>query len=80
MIGPASSWYTVARPIDMANDIVSPLVAAALDYAAAGIPVLPVHTSLADGRCSCRDPDCQSVGKHPRVRRGVHAATTDPAV
>jgi hypothetical protein len=61
-------------------DTVSSMVAAALDYAAAGIAVLPIHTPLADGRCSCRDLGCQSVGKHPRVWRGVHATTTDPAV
>jgi hypothetical protein len=64
----------------MAADTVAPLLAAALDYATAGIPVLPVHTPLADGRCSCRDPGCGSVGKHPRLWRGVHAASTDPAL
>jgi hypothetical protein len=48
---------------------------AARRYARGGIPVLPLHTPQ-DGRCSC-GKDCGSAGKHPRVRRGVHAATTD---
>jgi hypothetical protein len=54
------------------------LLHAALGYACAGIPVLPIHTPAADGGCSCREPECASPGKHPRVRRGVHASTTDP--
>lgn len=56
------------------------LSSAALGYARAGIPVLPFHTPTADGGCSCPDLECASPGKHPRVRRGVHAATTDPDV
>lgn len=28
--------------------------------------------------CSCGDLDCKSIGKHPRVARGFHQATTDP--
>jgi hypothetical protein len=68
------------------------LRAAALGYAARGIPVLPLHTPLlrpVPGRdeavvavaCSCADPACDRPGKHPRSRlvaRGVANATTDP--
>jgi hypothetical protein len=68
------------------------LRAAALDYAARGIPVVPLHTPLlrsVPGRdqavvavgCSCADPMCDRPGKHPRTRlvaRGVANATTDP--
>src|SRR6266704_1888504 len=68
------------------------LRAAALGYAARGIPVLPLHTPLlrpAPGRdpavvtvgCSCGDQGCDRPGKHPRTRlvpRGVAHATTDP--
>jgi hypothetical protein len=61
------------------NDV-TPLLTAALGYARAGIPVLPIHTPTPAGGCSCSDRDCASPGKHPRVRRGVHAATTDPDV
>jgi hypothetical protein len=28
--------------------------------------------------CSCGDPGCGPVGKHPRTRNGLHDATTDP--
>ncbi len=68
------------------------LRAAALGYAARGIPVLPLHTPLlrpAAGRdpavvtvgCSCGDRGCDRPGKHPRTRlvpRGVAHASTDP--
>ncbi|HLL67506.1 MAG TPA: bifunctional DNA primase/polymerase [Micromonosporaceae bacterium] len=60
--------------------LVTPLLAAALGYARAGIPVLPIHTPTPGGGCSCPDATCTSPGKHPRVRRGVHAATTDLSV
>jgi hypothetical protein len=51
---------------------------AAFAYLGLGWSVVPVHTP-ADGRCSCRDPDCPSPGKHPRVRwqeYAEHGATT----
>jgi hypothetical protein len=51
---------------------------AALAYARHGIPVLPVHTPARDGRCSCGRPDCDRPGKHPRLRRGLTDASTDP--
>lgn len=50
---------------------------AALDYAARGWRVFPCHTPGEGGRCSCMNRDCDSVGKHPRTRRGLHDATTD---
>ena len=48
----------------------------ALLYAGWGWPVVPVHCP-AHGGCSCRKRACKHVGKHPRVKGGVHAATTD---
>jgi hypothetical protein len=59
-------------------------LAAALAYAAAGLPVLPLHTPGPYG-CSCRRPSCDRPGKHPRwhprlITAGVHSASTDPAV
>lgn len=50
---------------------------AALDYARAGYPVLPLHT-MREGVCSCGDAGCRSPGKHPRTRRGFLNASTDP--
>jgi Bifunctional DNA primase/polymerase, N-terminal len=62
----------------------SPLLEAALGYAARGIPVYPVHwprptPSRADLACSCdHGPVCDRPAKHPLVRHGVKEATTDP--
>lgn len=54
------------------------LAAQALDYAARGWPVVPLHNPAA-GRCSCGRPDCGSVAKHPRVTGGLNAATLERA-
>jgi len=56
-----------------------PGLQAALDYAARGLDVLPMHTRTERG-CSCGNPACDSPGKHPRVRDWGNAATRDPAV
>jgi hypothetical protein len=68
------------------------LRAAALAYAARGIPILPLHTpqlrpvtadrhqAIVAMRCSCGDQACDRPGKHPRiqlVRHGVAQATRD---
>lgn len=52
------------------------MVRAALDYAAHGWSVFPVH-GIVDGRCCCGASDCSSPGKHPLTRRGLKDATTD---
>ena len=42
----------------------------ALRYAAAGIPVFPLHWIKQDGNCSCRQGAmCQAKGKHPRIKK-----------
>ena len=51
---------------------------AALAYAEAGFPVFPLHTPRNNGGCSCGNPKCTSIGKHPRSANGVKDATTDP--
>ena len=45
-------------------------------YGQIGWPVLPLHTALPDGTCSCAQK-CTSIGKHPRISNGVKGATTD---
>lgn len=49
---------------------------AAAEYAARGWSVLPCH-HVVGGGCSCQAPDCASPGKHPRISRGLHAASAD---
>jgi hypothetical protein len=50
----------------------------ALMYARRGWAVIPLHASLPKG-CSCGDPECSSVGKHPMTKNGAKDATTDVA-
>lgn len=52
----------------------------AREYAALGLPVIPLYTPDPDapGGCDCRRRDCASPGKHPRTMHGVKDATTDP--
>lgn len=57
---------------------VSPLLAAALSYAARGWAVFPLHSPLQPRNiCSCMRSDCDRVGKHPRTQNGLSDATTD---
>lgn len=65
----------------MSND----MLGAALAYSRMGLRVFPLHT-VVDGRCSCsKDPaiicaaDPPAPAKHPRVKGGFKAATSDPA-
>jgi Bifunctional DNA primase/polymerase, N-terminal len=62
------------------------LGAPALAYAAQGFQVLPLHypTGADDGEaagvlCSCGQPSCGSIGKHPLTPHGLTDATRDPA-
>lgn len=55
----------------------SPILAAALEYAARGWITGPVWRILEDGRCACRQGGCKAAGKHPfKGGRG----SNDPAV
>lgn len=57
------------------------LLRTALRYAGTGIAVMPLHTPRPGGVCSCRrGAQCESPGKHPRLRHGLTDASTDPAL
>lgn len=59
----------------------NPFLEAALKYARAGLPVLPIH-SIRDGKCSCHLGEAcppANRGKHPAVKDGLYNATTDEA-
>ncbi|MFN3652582.1 MAG: phage/plasmid primase, P4 family [Armatimonadota bacterium] len=55
------------------------LLEAALSYAQRGWLVFPLHTPEGDG-CSCENPECDRIGKHPRTKHGLKDATTDPRI
>jgi putative DNA primase/helicase len=50
----------------------------ALRYVEQRFAILPLHHPLEDGSCSCGNPSCRSVGKHPWTPNGVRDATCDP--
>ena len=51
----------------------------ALHYAVRlGWPIVPDHRPMKDGACSCRDADCDSIGKHPRIFDWPRKASRDP--
>lgn len=43
-----------------------------------GIGVVPLHWAREDGSCSCGDPDCRSIGKHPLNKNGASDPILDP--
>jgi Bifunctional DNA primase/polymerase, N-terminal/Primase C terminal 1 (PriCT-1) len=58
----------------------NPILTMALAHARKGRPVLPLHWPLAGGGCSCENPKCDKVGKHPLTRHGLTDASTDPEI
>ncbi|MEO7862717.1 MAG: bifunctional DNA primase/polymerase, partial [Nitrospirales bacterium] len=50
----------------------------ALRYAEMGFDVFPCHAPLGDG-CTCEDPACTDIGKHPRTPNGFKNASKDKA-
>jgi hypothetical protein len=51
-------------------------LAAALELAAMGFAVLPLHSVARGGKCTCLGKACDSAGKHPRTKHGHRDATT----
>jgi hypothetical protein len=71
------STKTSTFPSDGDEQAADERAAAALALATEGHPVLPLTTPEASG-CSCRNPDCGSIGKHPRGGLGLAHASSDP--
>jgi RecA-family ATPase len=69
--------HTDKKPAEV-KELPTPLNAA-LKYAEAGYPVLPVHGLRADGKtCACsKGSKCRTPGKHPMIDAWQKNATTD---
>jgi len=66
--------------LDQANQQPA-LLDAALEYAALGLRVIPLHHLETNGHCSCRSPTCKlkQHGKHPRLNAWPQLATAEAA-
>jgi putative DNA primase/helicase len=52
---------------------------AALLYASLGWQILPLY-GIKNNICECGNINCSSAGKHPRLKKGLHGATTDEKI
>ncbi len=59
----------------MASGTDSGILQAALEYAALGWRIVPLHNPVQGGGCSCKRPECESIGKHPRIKEWQKAAS-----
>lgn len=55
---------------------IPPCYAHAVAYARRGWPVIPLHSPVAGGGCSCGSSDCRTPGKHPRTVNGLKDSST----
>jgi hypothetical protein len=74
--GQAAGRQKCAALAERAANAPPDLATAALEYAACGWLVVPLHSPKARG-CSCGRADCANPGKHPRTRRGLKDASCD---
>lgn len=59
------------RPLDSPH-----MMNHALNYARRGFKVFPCYEPIYGG-CTCGNPDCENIGKHPRTKNGLKDATAD---
>lgn len=52
---------------------------AALDYVRRGWHIFPIFYVKKSGACSCNNPRCKRIGKHPATANGVQDASSDEA-
>lgn len=52
----------------------NPNLGAAIAYAKRGWRLIPIHWVRNDGNCSCANPHCDNIGKHPLTAHGVKDA------
>lgn len=43
------------------------------DYRDAGRRIFPLHEITSQGTCGCLDPECEAIGKHPRISNWQHS-------
>lgn len=60
----------------MATKLCNPMILYARWLAKAGYKILPLYEPTSAG-CSCGNPSCSHVGKHPRTAHGVQDASRD---
>ena len=66
--------------VERSSDVVpqregqNPKLAVALAYAKLGWQVIPINWVRKDGACSCANPRCDNIGKHPLTAHGVKDA------
>jgi len=77
-VAPVIPTATVVSSDDVVPAEPTRLIDSALNYAAQGIAIFPLHNPLPNGSCSCGKNECTSIGKHPRTVNGLKAATIDP--
>jgi hypothetical protein len=82
-VAPLAETLASQHNMETPSDAADVRLSAALDYAAQGLPVLPLW-GCSDGICDCSKGAAKhSIGKHPHgqlARNGVYSATTDEAV
>jgi hypothetical protein len=76
---PTPAARQTAASADSGPDTAEGKLTAALDYGCRGWRVIPLHWVTPESKCSCGDPACGSVGKHPLTKHGLKDGTTDEA-